>query len=1675
MNIRPFTGTSRTITQDSTSESNIKKGKNSTKRELIEEVDVNQEVENFDWKKLSGIKPNKLYEKNWQEKVKLKQQSIVSAYKEEAISVTHNAYTTTLFPQEVIKNVKNQGKLYYHIGMMAIGVKGLHRRKIGTKVMIMFYDDSFGKAREASIGSIEMDMNAGCGVFYSCPDFAKYIKDLSHLKIGIQTLGYENYEGKNLSVAIKTIGRLTTNIQSKYKINVKDIVEQISSQGIIMVAPMEIDSSHLDGNEWDLSKFLNHENTSRVPTKALIYQNLQGGESLRFSNYKQTRMHDPTENNSDEDEDLKILGEQLNIKMARFYTMQTPEEELREVIQQLEREKQAMIAKLEAKMKESSKMAIVEDNFNPNNEYLEDTYSEYEDLEFEKLGLTGWEDLDQDSIETEEITEWENPNQVLHREIRAYKSVSEQIEDIFGELLKEHGNYDMALKNLEEKYDLDKIEKAKSIEEIAKSSTSSEIRPTKRPKEEQTAYEDDMRDDWKRKELTVNPIEASKDRNFERIGSTYKKNFYPSRSEILNLDNVPPQFYYDQLVTWEGIVKNEWEARKKDGMDMWSWMDGRITGLVLYLVQDWISKNQAAYNDIKSRGDRPENFVKMVKDRFLIEDPTDERRTALQRLAQRELEALNCEDPTKIQPFMAEYLKKASEAKKGFDVVYVERLFDRLPEAVGKVVKADFVKDGNSYEAGIGIAVSYISTWMRAKCIKETEAKTQKKASLAFCRSIYTIGDYKKRKILKRVTNYNKNRRKNYVRRPSIKKKCRCYICQDENHLANRCPRRYTNQARASLIDGLDEDIVSIASDDEDIENFLEIIELDEFIAHSSQEHEHTWEIGGKKDKVCEICSYFTDYNKTVSCKTCETQYCKTCSDQLALEVTEVKKPTKEETMISDLKLNVKNLEFRVTILEHKVEMQNLQDKFETMQIRNKSEITEIPTTSLAMRANESNYIKTSINKTAGCYVETKISFNNENRIITALIDSGSTHNIICPTLIPASWINTTHREIIMFAVDNSKYNLNQELIDDIKLQFQEVDETFGIKYKLGQTYVAPQPTKTFIIGHRFLTNENGSVTIHKDYITIQKTTGIYPTARHELKSEFARKHGGRPPLFSNIPEIYNKIPQLHSYQPQPILGYKNEIGNQSLLTMVKELEALGFIGDDITKNRTTWVCDFKIINPDINITCATIPYTPADKEVFEKQIKELLDNKLIKKADPTCRHRTAAFIVRNHSEEVAQKPRIVYNYKRLNDNMHTDPFNIPHKISMINLIQKANIFSKFDLKAGFHHMKLKDDFKDWTTFTCSEGLYTWNVCPFGIANAPCAFQRFMQESFGDLKFALLYIDDILIASNNEKEHIEHLKIFFNRVKEVGCVLSKKKSKMFLKEVEYLGVEIKEGKISLQPHIVNKIKKFDKNKLNTLKGLQAYLGLLNYARGYIKDLSKLVGPLYKKTGKNGQRIFNKEDWNIIFKIEREVSKIKPLERPKETDYIIIETDASEEGWGAVLVCKPDKYSGKDTEKIAGYASGNFGEKKTWTSLDYEIEAINEALNKFQIYLDKDFTIRTDCEAIVKGIKTEDYKKRSKTRWIKLRDNLLKDGYKPTFEHIKGNKNFLPNFLSREGDFILKYLQNPDSTESYSIDSSESIPLYIDSKESHSIESDDSIPLYRDKLLPLVERLKEKSA
>ena len=121
------------------------------------------------------------------------------------------------------------------------------------------------------------------------------------------------------------------------------------------------------------------------------------------------------------------------------------------------------------------------------------------------------------------------------------------------------------------------------------------------------------------------------------------------------------------------------------------------------------------------------------------------------------------------------------------------------------------------------------------------------------------------------------------------------------------------------------------------------------------------------------------------------------------------------------------------------------------------------------------------------------------------------------------------------------------------------------------------------------------------------------------------------------------------------------------------------------------------------------------------------------------------------HPKQKRRKTRMVYNYKRLNDNTHIDGYTIPSKDLLINRIQKAKWFSKFDLKSGFHQVKMHPDSIKWIPFSCSEGLFEWKVISFGLKNAPQIFQWKMDNIFGNYKeFTFTYIDDVLIFSKTK-------------------------------------------------------------------------------------------------------------------------------------------------------------------------------------------------------------------------------------------------------------------------------------------------------------------------------------
>ncbi|KAJ3697529.1 hypothetical protein LUZ61_001234 [Rhynchospora tenuis] len=310
-------------------------------------------------------------------------------------------------------------------------------------------------------------------------------------------------------------------------------------------------------------------------------------------------------------------------------------------------------------------------------------------------------------------------------------------------------------------------------------------------------------------------------------------------------------------------------------------------------------------------------------------------------------------------------------------------------------------------------------------------------------------------------------------------------------------------------------------------------------------------------------------------------------------------------------------------------------------------------------------------------------------------------------------------------------------------------------------------------------------------------------------------------------------------------------------------------------------------------------------------------------------RHRTMAMMVNSGTlidprtgAETKGKERMVFNYRTLNDNTHKDQYSLPGINTILKKVGNSKIYSKFDLKSGFHQVAMDPESIEWTAFVVPGGLYEWLVMPFGLKNAPAVFQRKMDTCFkGTENFIAVYIDDILVFSETEEQHAEHLKEMLKRCEKWGLVLSPTKMKIAVPEIEFLGAVIGNRKIKLQPHIIKKIISFDEAKLREKSGLRSWLGILNYARSYIPKLGTLLGPLYSKTSEHGDKRLKPSDYEIIRKIKVAVQNLPDLEIPPEHAYIILETDGCMEGWGGVCKWKHAKSDPRSTERVCAYASG----------------------------------------------------------------------------------------------------------------------------------------------------------
>jgi hypothetical protein len=164
-------------------------------------------------------------------------------------------------------------------------------------------------------------------------------------------------------------------------------------------------------------------------------------------------------------------------------------------------------------------------------------------------------------------------------------------------------------------------------------------------------------------------------------------------------------------------------------------------------------------------------------------------------------------------------------------------------------------------------------------------------------------------------------------------------------------------------------------------------------------------------------------------------------------------------------------------------------------------------------------------------------------------------------------------------------------------------------------------------------------------------------------------------------------------------------------------------------------------------------------------------------------------------------------DYRRLNEVTIKNKYPLPKIEDLFDQLNGAKVFSKIDLRTGYHQLKVRESDISKTAFTTRYGLFEYTVMSFGLTNAPAYFMNLMNKVFMKFldKFVVVFIDDILVYSKTEEEHAEHLRLVLGTLREHQLYAKFSKCEFWLKEVGFLGHVLSSSGVSVDPSKITSI------------------------------------------------------------------------------------------------------------------------------------------------------------------------------------------------------------------------------------------------------------------------------
>ena len=364
-------------------------------------------------------------------------------------------------------------------------------------------------------------------------------------------------------------------------------------------------------------------------------------------------------------------------------------------------------------------------------------------------------------------------------------------------------------------------------------------------------------------------------------------------------------------------------------------------------------------------------------------------------------------------------------------------------------------------------------------------------------------------------------------------------------------------------------------------------------------------------------------------------------------------------------------------------------------------------------------------------------------------------------------------------------------------------------------------------------------------------------------------------------------------------------------------------------------------VNPDVPPVAQPVRRTPFSlRDKVKEKIEELVAMDIIEPVEGLTRWVSPVVVVPKQNDEI----RLCVDMRRANKAIIRERYPIPTVDEVLQSLYQSTVFSKLDLKWGYHQLELHPDSRSITTFTTHSGLYQYKRLMFGITSAPEVYQHVIQQSLQGCEGVANISDDIIIHGKNTEEHDRRLQRVLERLKEKNLTLNAEKCKFHMTQMVFMGLVLSDNGIGPAEDKVKAI--VDAREPQSASEVRSFLGLANYNARFILDFATVAEPLRRLTKKGVHFEFGEEQKNAFNELKRRLSSAETLGYFDKDAYTLIIADASPVGLGAILI-----QGQQGRKRVISYASKSLSAvERRYSQMEKEALAVVWACERFHVYL-----------------------------------------------------------------------------------------------------------------------------